>query len=167
MLAHLKRSQPSDSYLRPRAGTLFNCCFVESSPKPVFQLLIFHHSLWYTKCRSLEEAVAVQGTMPDYIDLRPVWDDPVILGVKEEYWNIDHLNTTIIWRRRKNIILATERGFTLILWSETKPRSFFLKVQKGSDPLDIVFDLRTCGQRGEKKYKMIISYLRGTVKNQS
>merc|ERR1712004_868760 len=45
-------------HLRPRDGTLFNCCFVESSPKPVR-------------------------------------DDPVILGVKEEYWNIDHLDPLV------------------------------------------------------------------------
>ena len=50
--------------------------------------------------------------------------------------------------KKKRIILATERGFTLILWSETNPRSFFLKVQKGSDPLDIVNNLSTCCQRG-------------------
>ena len=53
--------------------------------------------------------------------------------------------------KKKMIILATERWFTLILWSETNPRSFFLKVQKGSDPLDIVNNLSTCCQRGGQK----------------
>ena len=41
--------------------------------------------------------------MHDYIDIRPVWDDPVILGVKEEYWNIDHLKTTIFGEEEKDI----------------------------------------------------------------
>ena len=50
--------------------------------------------------------------------------------------------------KKKKIFLATERGFTLILWSETNPRSFFLKVQKGNHSLDIVFNLRACCQRG-------------------
>ena len=32
--------------------------------------------------------------------------------------------------KKKKIFLATGRGFTLILWSETNPRSFFLKIKK-------------------------------------
>ena len=33
--------------------------------------------------------------MNGYMIILPVWDDPVILRVKEEYSNIDHLKTTI------------------------------------------------------------------------
>ena len=76
--------------------------------------------------------------------ISPVWDDPVILSVKEEYWNIDHLKTTI-FGEEENTILAKLGMFTLILWSETNPRSFFLK---DNDLLDYVYNLKVYGQRG-------------------
>ena len=39
--------------------------------------------------------------MHDFINILPVRDDPVILSVKEEYWNIDHLKTTIFGEEEK------------------------------------------------------------------